>query len=203
MNKIKSLSLIILLIVGYNPIAISEDVFSNDKITRFIEKSDLVVHFKLNSKATAKETMLKKFTYLEDGELINKNQMSTGIYTTYSIEVLNVLSGTLKEKKIDVKMSGGCYENECISTSIGFDYFIDQEGVLFLKYDEVSGNYFSYEATFSAYKVGKNNALYTGNNELNIGDDSFVKEKLSIEELLTLDSLVKKIKKLIILCYYN
>lgn len=146
---------------------ISSNLINSD-LNLFIEKSDLIVHFKLADKSSAKESMLKTFSMVEDGVVIQKELMSTGIYTTYTLDIIEVLSGSLDKKSLKIKMSGGCFEDICATTSIGYDYEINQEGVIFLNHDETSGNYFSYAANNSAYKVGSNNILYTGENELNI-----------------------------------
>lgn len=135
---------------------------ANNDLKTYIKKSDLVVHFKLIDKYSKKESMLKTFSFLEYGEIIEKDKISTGIYTTYTFDIIEVLSGSYNEKTIDVKMSGGCYGGICATVSIGYDYSLAQEGVIFLKYDKTSGNYFSYAATFSAYKVGPDNILFRG-----------------------------------------
>ncbi|WP_223786959.1 hypothetical protein [Marinicella meishanensis] len=174
----------------------SQDVFassdSNTNLKTYIEKSDLIVHFRLLDKTSTEESMLKNFSMIEDGKVVQKEMISKGIYTTYTLEIIEVMSGILDAVTLEVKMSGGCYRDICATLSIGYDYKINEEGVLFLKYDKTSGNYFSYAAFNSAYKVGKNDILYLGENEPSNENKSAL-EALKEAHYLTLNNLREQV----------
>jgi len=158
----------------------------------FINKSDLILHVELIDKFSKKENMLQTFSIQENGIAVSKDIMVNNIYTTYIFEVKEVLSGNYNDTTIEVKMSGGCdvEEDICLTVSIGYEYTLNQEGVIFLRYDNTGGNYFSYSATRTAFKIGRNNTLYTGDQEHSEAE-KFADEviKTSETEQLTVDSL--------------
>ena len=80
------------------------------------------------------------------------------------------------------------------TVSNGYDYSINQEGVIFLKFDKTSGNYFSYDATFSAYKLGSDGILFRGEHEPNREDSSKIESFNKKQNYdLTLDRLKQQI----------
>jgi len=161
--KTTSFILLTILILSFQLNASSNPSHLNS----FIDKSDLIIHVELIDKFSKKESMLLTYSINETNEVISKDVMINDIFTTYIFKIKEVLSGDYNDPTIEVKMSGGCDEEEdiCLTVSINYEYSLNQEGVIFLKYDNTSGNYFSYSASRTAFKVGRNNTLYTGDQE--------------------------------------
>jgi hypothetical protein len=157
----------------------------------------LIIHFKLIDKSATKESMLKTFEIQKNGKVKEEDKITTGTYTTYTLDIKEVLLGSYNLKTMKVKMSGGCYDGICATSSLGYDYLLNKDGVIFLKHDKTNGNYFSYAAKFSAFKLDENKTLYRGNDQQTEKDNIKNSDKnyyLALDQLKE-EIFLKKVNK--------
>ena len=193
MNKHLSLVLIINFFI-FCPLYAS--VYIEQPIEKHIEKAQLVVKGIVSKKYSKKEEYLLKQFSMSNGVISEERVSVNGIYTTFTIEIDEVLYGSHDEKTIEIKMLGGCDdEGVCLRLSSNYDYEINNNVLLFLNYDDVNKIFQSTDNGITAFLVHKNGQLNRAADLVAYKRDNSIIKEVQNEKSLSLVQLRKKIKE--------
>lgn len=137
-----------------------------------IDEADLIIRGELIKKYSQNEA-IKRYLTNAKGEV--KFTVENSIFTTFTFSVDEVLKGSYSKNEIEVKMLGGCnVENSCDDYSFNYDYKIQEQALLFLRYNKKNNTYQATQASHTAFSIDKDNNLIrkSEDREANAGESS-------------------------------
>jgi len=188
--------LLLLLISAIILCPVYASVYIEQPIEKHIEKAQLIVKGIVSKTSSKKEEyLLKQFT-MSNGVISEDRISVNGIYTTFTVEIDEVLYGSHDKKTIEIKMLGGCDdEGVCLRLSSNYDYEINNNVLLFLNYDDVNNFFQSSENGITAFFVHKNGQLDRAADLVAYKRNNSIIKEVQNEKSLSLVQLKEKIKE--------
>lgn len=166
-----------------------------------IQESKLIIWGKLAEKYTKRER-LKSYGVVRDRNTGKVEIIDHGfrdkIMTTFVFSIKEVVYGTYSGKTIEVKQDGGCFETECISSSIDYNFSENEEGVLFLKHMYGTELFMSVAGSYTVFTVNDNELINKSHASLNTHNSNAInnEDKLNLKHSLSMIELKQKIDDL-------
>ncbi len=165
-------------------------IIINQPIEKYVKKSELIVRGVVISKKAKNEAFHLKQHSMSNGKISTSRQMVKAIYTTFTIQINELLRGEYDTPTIEVKMLGGCEENgSCFRMSSHYQYEVSDEVLMFLNYDEVNDFFHSTSNGITAYLVSENDELMRAGDFMTLDNNGSIiprkdhKHSLSVDEL--------------------
>lgn len=192
MNKHLLLILIINIFI-FRPLYAA--VYIDQPIEKYIGETQLIVKGTISKKDASKEEhSLKQFT-MSNGVISEERILVNEIFTTFTVEVDEVLYGKYDNKVIEIKMLGGCDEvGTCLRLSSNYDYEIDNNVLLFLNFDDVNKFFHSTANGITAFLVKKNGQIEKSADLMAYNNQESIINEVLNEKSLSLAQLKNKIK---------
>lgn len=165
-SKGQALKTYFYLLLILNVIPLDASVIEEKPIEKYIEKADLIIIGKVSDIEMFEETLLFDDLTMSNGVVSEALKEVTSIYTTYTIEIDEVLSGLFTNKIIKIKVLGGCSDNgECVSLSSNFHFAKENKVLMLLNYDELNDVFRSTANSVTAYRVYNSSILVNSNSK--------------------------------------
>jgi len=172
-------------------------LFINQSTEKLIQSSDLIIKGYVKEKHTQLElTKINSVQVIGNKKRYYQTEREI-IITTFVIVVQNVYWGKYKQSEIEVKMEGGCYQEDCVYYSYNYEYKLNDETLIFLKFDGDNKYYVSTSQAYSVFEIEgnklKRKSESYSENENNINYSKDNKNSITFNQGLTIDSLKKSI----------
>ncbi|VAW48013.1 hypothetical protein MNBD_GAMMA03-625 [hydrothermal vent metagenome] len=165
-------------------------------IDRLIDSSDLIIKGKVEGKSSQSEDVVIE-VQVKKGDEITTHKVDSRIpMTTYTIVVSEVINGKHSAEKIIIKMEGGCGDDGmCLNDSTSYNYVVEDDVVMFLRFNHDNKNYYSTDGSLTAFKISKSNDIYREGEFAYIESNSPIIRKETDGVVLSLDELKIKVKE--------
>jgi len=182
----------------YCSVNIKASVYLNVPIENLIKASDLIIKGKVDKKHSQSENVLVAVQVKKGNEITTHKVDARIPMTTYTIIVDEIIKGKYLEKKLDVKMQGGCGDDGlCLDDSSNYNYQVENEVVMFLSFDQDNKNYVSSEGGLTAFKLSKSNEIYREGEFAYLRENSVLLTKQTNAVILTLEELKLKVVEIL------
>lgn len=188
---------LIFIIILFNAKLAIGSIIIDQPIEKYINESQLIIKGKvINKEARNEEHLLNQYSVSQGVASVDRKNVK-GIYTTFTVQIDEMLRGKHDDQSIEVKMLGGCDEKgKCFRLSSNYDYQINDEVLIFLNYDEVNDYFQSTSNGITAYVIWKNGKLVKAGDYIpvdSIHSAFFEKEQ---NRLISVDELKKVIAEM-------
>ncbi len=136
-----------------------------------------------------------QYSQYENGKVVRTWEGEPQIFTTFVFKIKDILKGEYLDDQIEVKMLGGCDNDNCIDYSFGYHYNIGDTAVMFVSLNK-KNNYYKRSDYSSPYTLKGSLGLLTISGAITYLQELDENNEIVLKDVLTLAILKNKIEEL-------
>ncbi|TDR23478.1 hypothetical protein [Marinicella litoralis] len=177
---------------------VAASTYMDTSIESLIDSADLIISGKVENKSSQSEDVIVELQTKENNKISTRKVNTRTPMTSFVIKIDEVIKGQHSEEFVTVKMEGGCGDDGmCLEDSTNYNYQVNDNIVIFLKFDQDNNYYYSSDGNLTAFKQNENKNIYREDNFKFIEKNTNIVRNETNKLILSIDELKSKVKEIL------